>query len=78
MLRHELLGRAIGASSFLSAPTIRRCLALFNFPENKIIPGCLFAWCAQRLIFIHPKIIGQVSFPAPAIYNRRFRSRISE
>src|ERR1039458_5964047 len=36
-LRRELREGQLAAALFLSAPTIRPCLALFNFPPNNIL-----------------------------------------
>src|ERR1700674_5873403 len=70
------------AALFLSAPTIRPCQALFNFPRNNNLGRRPCASRAQGYVrpteVRPPQKIDRVSFPSPAIYNRQFHNRVSE
>src|ERR1700686_2032105 len=58
MLHRELReGQSSAAALFLSAPTIRPCQALFNFPPNNILRKWACAWPAQRLFPSTPKFV---------------------
>src|SRR6266853_3352588 len=65
------------AALFLSAPTIRPCPALFNFPL-KVFCDAALAHGTPTAHSRPPPSIDRGSFPAPAIYNRHFQTRVSE
>jgi uncharacterized membrane protein len=65
------------ATALLSAPTIRPCRKLFNFPRNNILrSGAASGATSDRF----PDFVktGPISFPSPAIYNRQFRTKVVE